>query len=264
MKRLILIMVAIALFLPLSAQSAPRKPKYEAVEVTNGGSIKGVIKTSIKVADPVIPIHIKPKENPLETEQEKKTCGENHGAMMYLISSSGGVKNALVSVEGVKKGKAAPKKDLAIDNNGCRFEPLVGIAYLKSNFVFRNSDPLFHNTSIGKMLPSGVRRTVYNLALPNKDQVISKPNRVSGLLHVKCDAHPWMRAYVYSSRHPYVAITGENGEFEIKDLLPGKYTVKIWHEGFKEMVREVDVQAGKTANLDGSFSEAVTPAILDQ
>lgn len=264
MKRLILIMVAITLFLPLSAHSAQRKPKYEAVEVTNGGSIKGVIKASIKVADPVIPIHIKPKENPLETEQEKKTCGENHGAMMYLISSSGGVKNAMVIVEGVKKGKAAPKKDLIINNNGCRFEPLVGIAYLKSNFVFKNSDPLFHNTSIGKMLPSGVRRTVYNLALPNKDQVITKPNRVSGLLHVKCDAHPWMRAYVYSSRHPYVAITGDNGEFEINDLPPGKYTVRIWHEGFKEMVREVDVQAGKTASLDGAFSEAVKPAFLGQ
>ena len=263
MKRLVLIMLAITLLLPLSANSAARKAKYEAVEVTNGGSIKGAIKTSIKVADPVIPLHIKPKENPLETEQEKKTCGDSHGAMMYLISSSGGVKNAMVIVEDVKKGKAPPKKDLIIDNNGCRFDPLVGIAYLKSNFVFRNSDPLFHNTSIGKILPSGVRRTVYNLALPHKDQEITKLNRVSGLLNVKCDAHPWMRAYVYSSRHPYVAITGENGEFEINDLLPGKYTVRIWHEGFKEIVKEVEVQSGKTVSLDGSFSEAVRPAILD-
>jgi len=264
MKRLILIMVVTGFLLPLSAHSAPRKPKYEAVEVTNGGSIKGIITTSVKVTDPVIPINIKAKENPLETELEKKTCGENQAAMMYLISSSGGVKNAIVIVEGVKKGKAAPKKDFTINNNGCRFEPLVGIAYLKSNFVFKNSDPLFHNTSIGKMLPSGVRRTVYNLALPYKDQVITKPDRVSGLLNVKCDAHPWMRAYVYSSRHPYVAITGDNGEFEINDLLPGKYTVRIWHEGFKEMVKEVDVQAGKTAGLDGAFSEAVKPAILSQ
>jgi len=245
MKRLILIMVVTGFLLPLSAHSAPRKPKYEAVEVTNGGSIKGIITTSVKVTDPVIPINIKAKENPLETELEKKTCGENQAAMMYLISSSGGVKNAIVIVEGVKKGKAAPKKDFTINNNGCRFEP-------------------FHNTSIGKMLPSGVRRTVYNLALPYKDQVITKPDRVSGLLNVKCDAHPWMRAYVYSSRHPYVAITGDNGEFEINDLLPGKYTVRIWHEGFKEMVREVEVQAGKTAGLDGAFSEAVKLAILGE
>ncbi len=264
MKRFLWCMVVVLVFVPLSLHAAPKRAKYESVEVTNGGSIKGVIKASVKVPDPVITIHIKPKENPLETEQEKKTCGENHGTMMYQISSSGGVKNAMVIVEGVKKGKAAPKKDLTINNNGCRFEPLVGIAYLKSNFVFKNSDPLFHNTSIGKMLPSGVRRTVYNLALPNKDQVITKANRVSGLLHVKCDAHPWMRAYVYSSRHPYVAITGDNGEFEINDLLPGKYTVRIWHEGFKEMVREVDVQAGKAVALDGAFSETVKPVFLGQ
>jgi uncharacterized membrane protein len=99
----------------------------------------------------------------------------------------------------------------------------------------------------------GVRRTVYNLALPFKDQVIKKPNRVAGMINIKCDSHPWMRAYIYSSKHPYVAITDEKGNYEIKDLLPGKYQVKIWHEGFGQVVKKVTVTAGKSSELNATL-----------
>ena len=164
--------------------------------------------------------------------------------------------------EGIKEGKAAPKKDLVMDNVGCRFEPLVGITYVKSNYIIKNSDPLLHNTSLGKWVREGVRRTVYNLALPFKDQVIKKPNRVAGLINVKCDAHPWMRATIYSSRHPYVALTDANGNFEIKDIPPGKYKVRVWHEGFEDIVNDVEVKAGATSGLNASFSKTRTPAFM--
>jgi len=99
------------------------------------------------------------------------------------------------------------------------------------------------------------RRTVYNLALPKKDQVITKPVRATGLHDVKCDAHSWMRAYVYVSEHPYVAITDASGNFEIKDLPPGKYTIRFWHEGLKEEKKEIEVSAGKTTDLQVTMSK---------
>ena len=261
MKKLLVFMVIVALIIP-SLSYAKRKPKYKAVEVTDGGTIKGTIKSDEKIKDPVIPINVKPKENPEETKLEKDTCGSSQQAMMYVLSSSNEVKNALVIVEDVKEGKAAPKKDLTINNLKCKFEPLVGITYVKSNYIIKNSDPLLHNTSLGKVVKEGVRRTVYNLALPFKDQVIKKPNRVAGLINVKCDAHPWMRAYVYSSRHPYVAITDASGNFEIKDLPPGKYKVRVWHEGFEDVVKEIDLKAGGTSALNASFSKTRTPAFM--
>jgi hypothetical protein len=113
------------------------------------------------------------------------------------------------------------------------------------------------------MLKGGVKRAVFNLALPYKDQVIKKKNRVAGLIHVKCDAHPWMRAYVYSSRHPYVAITDAKGNFEIKDLLPGKYTVKFWHEGFEEVIKEIEVNGGGVSKLNATFTKTRKPAFMD-
>ncbi len=261
MKKLIVLIMVVSLFVP-ALSYAKKKSRYKAVEVTNGGTIKGKIKSSEKVEDLMIPIKVKPKENPEETKLEMDTCGSGQQAMMYELSSSNEVKNALVIVEGVKEGKAAPKQDLILDNKKCKFEPLVSITYVKSNYVIKNSDPLLHNTSLGKVVREGVRRTVYNLALPFKDQIITKPNRVAGLLNVKCDAHPWMRAYIYSSRHPYVALTDADGNFEIKDLPPGKYTVRVWHEGFEDVVQDVEVKAGGTSDLNATFSKTRTPGFM--
>ena len=74
MKKLLMFMVVVALLIPALSYSK-RKPKYKAVEVTNGGTIKGTVKSAIKVKDPVIPIKVKPKENPKETKLEIDTCG---------------------------------------------------------------------------------------------------------------------------------------------------------------------------------------------
>jgi len=260
MKKLLVFMVVAALIIP--SLSFAREAKYKAIEVTNGGTIKGKITSSEKVADPVIPINVKPKENPAETELEKKTCGSSQQAMMYVLSSSNEVKNAFVIVEDIKEGKAALKKDVILDNNHCKFEPLVSIAYVSSNFEVKNSDPVLHNTNLGKEARAGVRQAVYNLALPFKDQVIKKPNRSAGFINVKCDAHPWMRAYIYSSRHPYAAITDASGSFEIKDLPPGKYKVKIWHEGFEDIVKDVEVKAGSTSDLNATFTKTRTQDFL--
>jgi uncharacterized membrane protein len=117
---------------------------------------------------------------------------------------------------------------------------------------------------LGKIVRKGVGRTVYNLALPFKDQVIEKLNRVAGLIDVKCDAHPWMRAYIYSSRHPYVAITDASGNFEIKDIPPGKYKVRVWHEGFEEVSKEVEVKAGGVSDMNVTFTKTKKPDFMDR
>lgn len=249
MKRILALAVMMVLF------AAAVSFAYEVVDVKNGGGIKGTIKAAEKIADPVIKIVIKPKPDPKETELERSTCGDSQKANMYLLSPANEVKNVLVIVEDVQKGKAAPKNDLLIDNAKCYFEPIVGIAYKGANFKIKNSDPLLHNTNLGLLLTETTRRSVYNLALPNKDQVITKPVRATGLIIVKCDAHEWMRGYVYASDNPYVAITDANGNFEIKDLPAGKYKVRIWHEGFKEVNKTVEVSAGKSADLDVTLSK---------
>ncbi len=261
MRRLLILIIVSVMLTPLPGFA--KRVRYKVVEVSNGGHITGVVKAAKKVPDPVLPIEIKPKEDPKETELEKKACGDKQQALMYLIGFNMGVKNVLVIVENVKEGKAPPKKDLVIDNIKCRFEPLVGIAYVKSKYVIKNSDPIFHNTSLAKVLKNK-RRTVYNLALPRQGQVIKKPVRATGLHEVKCDAHYWMRAYIFASRHPYVAITDDKGSFEIKDLPPGKYKVRFWHEGFQDVVKEIEVKPGSTTNVSVTLTKTRKPSVLSR
>lgn len=237
MKKILAIAVVFSMLLVATSFA------YEVADVKGGGSIKGKIKASAKVDDPMLTI-----------DKDVEVCGKSVPSRTYLLSAGLEVKNVIVVVEGVQKGKAAPKADLPIDNTKCEFEPFVGIAYAGSNFVIKNSDPILHNTNLGLLLQDK-RRTVYNLALPKKDQVITKPVKATGLHQVKCDAHSWMRAFVYVAENPYAAVTDASGNFEIKDLPPGKYKVRIWHEGFGDTTKDVEVAAGKASDLNVTLSK---------
>ena len=71
-----------------------------------------------------------------------------------------------------------------------------------------------------------------------------------------------MKSYIAVLKHPFFAVTGEDGTFVIKGLPPGKCTVAAWHEkgGAKgtEKPMEVTVAANGTAKADFSFGEAPT------
>jgi hypothetical protein len=245
MKRWLLLILILTLLLPAGAFA--KRKKYEVVDVTNGGSIVGTIKAAEMVADPTEKIET-------TVPEEQKLCGSEFKMNQYIISADLGVKNVIVALKKVAKGKAMPKQDLMLDNKGCQFHPLVGIAFKGSQFVIHNSDPIFHNTSLGLIMKNR-RSTVYNLALPTQDMTIKKPVRRTGMHSVKCDAHKWMRSYVYAAKNPYATLTDDNGKFEITDILPGSYEVMVWHEGFGEAVKTVEVKAGQATTMDHTFAK---------
>jgi plastocyanin len=245
MKKWLLLALVLTFILP--ASSFAKRKKYEVVDVAGGGSIVGTIKAAEKVADPTEKIKT-------DIPEEIKLCGTEFKLNKFIISSDLGIKNAFVALEDVPKGKAMPKEDLHIDLKNCQFHPLAAIAYRGSQIVVNNSDSIFHNISLGLMLKDR-RSTVYNLALPNQNMEIKKPVRRTGIYNVKCDAHKWMRAYVFAARNPYVALTDKNGRFQISDILPGKYEVLVWHEGFGEIRKTIEVKAGEATTLDHTFAK---------
>jgi hypothetical protein len=245
MKKWLLIALVFALILP--ASSFAKRKTYEVVDVVDGGSIVGTINAAEMVADPTLKIET-------DIPEEKKICGAEFQMEKYIISSDLGIKNVFVALLDVAKGKALPKEDLRIDLKNCQFDPLVAVAYKGSQIVINNSDPIFHNISLGFMMKDR-RSTVYNLALPNQNMEIKKPIRRTGIYNVKCDAHLWMRAHIFAAKNPYVAMTDDSGKFEITDIPPGKYTVLVWHEGFGEVKKPIEVKAGGATTLDHTFAK---------
>jgi hypothetical protein len=245
MKKLLLLALVLTFIFPVSAFA--KRKKYEVVDVSNSGSLAGTIKAAEMIADPT-------KKTETEIPEEIKTCGTEFKMNKFVISPDLGVKNVIVALQDVTMGKAMPNEDLQIDIKNCQFHPLAAVAYKGSQLVVRNNDPIFHNISMGLMLKDR-RSTVYNLALPNQNMAIQKPIRRTGMYNVKCDAHKYMRAYIFAAGHPYVALTDENGKFEITEILPGKYEVLVWHEGFGEVKKAIEVKAGEVTTLDHTFAK---------
>ena len=74
--------------------------------------------------------------------------------------------------------------------------------------------------------------------------------RAEVMVPVKCNVHPWMKSYIGVLRHPFFAITGADGSFEIKGLPPGDYTIEAWHEKYGAMQQKVTVGAKETKQAD--------------
>ena len=72
---------------------------------------------------------------------------------------------------------------------------------------------------------------------------------------VKCNVHPWMRGYIAVFKHPFFAVTGKDGSFDLKDLPPGTYTISAWHGKLGTQSQKVTVSAGQSQKLDFVFKQ---------
>ena len=73
------------------------------------------------------------------------------------------------------------------------------------------------------------------------------------MIPVKCNVHPWMRAYIGVVSNPFFAVTGDDGSFTIKGLPPGNYTIETWHEKFGTQELQVTVGSKESKAVDFSY-----------
>ena len=77
--------------------------------------------------------------------------------------------------------------------------------------------------------------------------------RAEVMVRVKCNIHPWMKAWVGVTEHPYHAVTGADGAFTLKNLPPGKYTIEAWQEELGAQQQEVTVTTKGSEALSFTF-----------
>jgi uncharacterized membrane protein/plastocyanin len=157
-----------------------------------------------------------------------------------VIVNNGKIQNVLVRVISGLEGKTfsdVPTAEIELDQRGCMYTPRVVAARVGQKVTFINSDAVFHNVrAVTKV------NQRFNMAMPHKDQRITKVfNNPEVFLQAKCSVHPWMGAYVAVMEHPYFSVTNAQGEFSIKDLPSGKYTIEAWHEVFGTQKQEITV-----------------------
>jgi hypothetical protein len=211
------------------------KSAYRSIKVEKGGSITGTVIFQGKSLP----------EHSIQIEKDAEHCGYSLPSPRLVVGENGGVQNAIVFLEDITRGKALNISGVSVlDQKGCEFDPHVMVHPLGAKLEILNSDAILHNVHTQSI--AGNYRTVFNIAQPVQGQrtvvretVFTQPE----LIKVVCDAgHPWMSAYIMIADHPYYVVTDENGHFELTDIPPGTYTLKMWHEGVH--ITHTDVQKG--------------------
>ena len=145
---------------------------------------------------------------------------------------------------------------VTLDQNGCHYKPHVMGVMAKQEINITNSDPTTHNIHFLQGKNPDWNQSQPNGAAPLKHQL----NTPEQMAQVKCNQHPWMKAFVGVMRHPFFAVSAEDGTFKISGVPPGKYTVVAWHEAATgpgtEKTMEVTVPAKGSATADFSFGAA--------
>lgn len=157
--------------------------------------------------------------------------------------------NAVIYVESVT-GKTfdPPKEPAEMDQKNLVFIPHVLPILAGTTVKYLNSDDVLHNVFTPDKCADK-----FNLGTWPKGQVRSFTFKNSGCVSVMlCNVHPEMEAYIVVLENPYYAVSAKDGSYTIKNVPPGKYTLKIWHEKLKGQSREVTVTEGEevTANFE--------------
>ncbi len=140
-----------------------------------------------------------------------------------------------------------PSQHVVMDQRKMTFVPHV-LAVVKGTTVdFLNSDPVGHNVFWPSI--SGNKKLAHNLGTWPKGEKKSFQFNDLGVASLLCNVHPEMSGYIVVTPTPYSAVTNKEGEFAIKDVPPGHYTLKTWSEDGKPATQAVDV-SGATTNVE--------------
>jgi len=175
-----------------------------------------------------------------------------------IVGENGGIKNVIVGLY-LSRGDAPPpihpdyeaaaKEPVVFNNDKCRFDPRVATVMAGQTLQIGNLDTVGHNTKIDTFTNSPINPIIP--AGGKLNHVFSEPERLPA--KVSCSIHPWMTSWLVIRDNPYVAVTGAEGKFEIKNVPAGEWKFQLWQESAGYV---------STVSIDGKEEEwrrGVTP-----
>ena len=181
-----------------------------------GGSIRGTV--VLKGTTPEL--------RKLAVTIDQYVCGKEKNPEDLVLSPQGGIRSAVVWLD--KPPPTAASEALpsttSMDQKECMFSPRVVVVPAGGRIDFLNSDRLLHN-----LHSSPSANPPFNRTQP-KGRTITISFSHPEIIRVTCDLHSWMRGWVVVAEHPFYAITDGAGDFALRGLPPGRYTLKVWQE----------------------------------
>ena len=168
-----------------------------------------------------------------------------------FIGGNGHLGNVFVYVKEGLEGLSFPAETgtVTINQQGCRYTPHVFGMRVGQTLEILNSDQVLHNIHATPQV-----NDEFNMGQPPNIPLTREFDSPEVMVPFKCDVHSWMNAYVGVLDHPYFAVTGEDGMFDIPTLPPGDYVLEAWHEQLGTQTQNVTVATGQTAQVSFTFT----------
>jgi len=211
-----------------------------------GGTIKGHVHITGKLpGNPIIRMGMDPMCS-------KMNAGKRIIQDYVVATIDGSLANVFVRLDGNFPQTPVPTQPVVLDQRGCIYLPRVVGARVGQTVQIKNSDALLHNLDA-----SSAKNQGFNFAQPREGLVYTfKPKTEEVMLHLKCDVHNWMNAYIGVVNHPYFAVSNTMGNFEIANVPPGTYMIETWQEKLGTTKKSVTVKAGAVTNIDLTYASS--------
>ena len=191
-----------------------------------------------------------PESEAIRVTKDLEVCGTKKAAETFVVSpETKGLLNAVISLVGAE-GESGQAGSAEILQKGCGYAPHVQVVRPGTELNIINDDGILHNVHA---YTEG--ETLFNLAQPKYRKVLEHTLVEPAVIHLKCDVHEWMEAWIVVTDEPFVTLTDENGSYRLEGVPSGAYKVRLWHEALGIAEKDVTVVDGTTVEVNFQIGE---------
>lgn len=168
----------------------------------------------------------------------------------YEVVTKGGVVAinpplGVVYLEGSFPPAAAPQTQQVVQKD-FTFVPLLLAVQTGTKVEFPNLDDTYHDV----FSYSAPKRFDLGRYRPDERPVPSQTFDVPGLVTLRCDIHEHMRGLILVVDTPHFVVTEPDGQFQLRGLPAGRYTLKVWLDSKTTLERPVELGPDSTLQVD--------------
>ncbi len=231
---------------------------YQEEEVTDGGSITGVMKFAGIVPTPKT-YKVTMGSNP----EFCQTIADKKGFInipKVRVSSKLHLADVVVFLQEVDHGKPLPKEVPILAVDRCQFVPRVIATLVDQNLRLAMRDPILHQIRGWEMLDNG-RLPLFHIPDLGEGGEATLPlkARRSSIIKWTCDQHSFMEGWLLLTANPYVTVSDDHGVFRLTDVPPGTHTVGAWHPVLGYQEAKITLISGRQETLELTFVSPLNP-----
>jgi Tfp pilus assembly protein PilF len=230
--------------------------EYKIAEVNDGGTLSGRVTLTGPVprARSFHLIHA-----PNIQFCARISDGKGHRILRdFTVSENSGLKDTVIALQGVKKGKPFATKMQSFNIDRCHSDQYVIGVRNGENILLENKDPIRHEIATYEINSASYVSQKSNKAIIKQSSQVRSAfvKQDTEEFLIKCNLHPFLQTRGFMVDNPYYAISDAEGHFTLKDVPPGTYDVVAWHPFIPTQKGTVTIAEGKVSQIDFEFNEA--------